>query len=156
MGMTKMGQAAIFETRGNDDGHVILRGGRAMPNYDASSVDAACAVLRRASLREQLMIDCSHANSAKAHERQIEVASDVAARIARGERRLLGLMIESHLEAGRQELHPGIPLKRGVSITDACIGWAQTERLLGELAGAVQARRRGPLAMQDSASARRA
>jgi 3-deoxy-7-phosphoheptulonate synthase len=88
------------------------------------------------------MIDCSHANSAKAHERQIVVANDVAARIARGERRVLGVMLESHLEAGRQELHPGIPLRRGVSITDACIGWAQTEDVLGELAGAVQARRR--------------
>ena len=142
MGMTKMGQAAIFETRGNDDGHIILRGGRAMPNYDAASVDAACAVLRKAGLREQVMIDSSHANSAKSHERQLVVANDVAARLARGERRVLGLMIESHLEAGRQELHPGIPLKRGVSITDACIGWAQTEQLLGELAGAVQARRR--------------
>ena len=142
MGMTKMGQAAIFETRGNDDGHVILRGGRNTPNYDAPGVDAACAVLRKAGLREQVMIDCSHANSAKAHERQIVVAHDVAARIARGERRVLGLMLESHLEAGRQELQPGIPLKRGVSITDACIGWAQTEDVLGELAGAVQARRR--------------
>jgi 3-deoxy-7-phosphoheptulonate synthase len=142
MGMTKMGQAAIFETRGNDDGHVILRGGRATPNYDAASVDAACAVLRKASLREQVMIDCSHANSAKAHERQIVVAGDVAGRIARGERRVLGLMIESHLEAGRQELQPGVPLKRGVSITDACIGWAQTEGVLTELAAAVRARRR--------------
>jgi 3-deoxy-7-phosphoheptulonate synthase len=142
MGMTKMGQAAIFETRGNDDAHVILRGGRATPNYDAASVAAACAVLRKAGLREQVMIDCSHANSAKAHERQIVVANDVAARIARGERRVLGVMIESHLEAGRQDLHPGIPLRRGVSITDACIGWAQTEDVLGELAAAVQARRR--------------
>jgi 3-deoxy-7-phosphoheptulonate synthase len=141
MGMTKMGQAAIFETRGNDDGHVILRGGRSTPNYDAASVDAACAVLRKAGLREQVMIDCSHANSAKAHERQIEVARDAAARVARGERRILGLMLESHLEPGRQELHPGIPLKRGVSITDACIGWAQTEGLLHELADAVRARR---------------
>jgi 3-deoxy-7-phosphoheptulonate synthase len=141
MGMTKMGQAAIFETRGNDDGHVILRGGRSTPNYDAASVDAACAVLRKAGLREQVMIDCSHANSAKAHERQIEVARDAAARVARGERRILGLMLESHLEPGRQELHPGIPLKRGVSITDACIGWTQTEGLLHELADAVRARR---------------
>ena len=82
MGMTKMGQAAIFETRGNDDGHVILRGGKKAPNYDAASVDAACAVLRKAGLREQVMIDCSHANSAKDHRRQIEVANDVAARIA--------------------------------------------------------------------------
>ena len=143
MGMTKMGQAAIFETRGNDDTHVILRGGRGAPNYDAAAVDAACAVLRRAGLREQVMIDCSHANSAKQHRRQIAVADDVAARIAAGERRIVGLMIESHLEEGRQDLHPGIPLRPGVSITDACIGWTQTEGVLRTLAAAVRARRDG-------------
>jgi 3-deoxy-7-phosphoheptulonate synthase len=136
-----MGQAAIFETRGNDDGHVILRGGRGGANHDAASVEAACAVLRKAGLREQVMIDCSHANSGKQYARQIEVARDVAARVAKGERHILGVMIESHLEEGRQELHPGLPLKRGVSITDACLGWAQTASVLSELARAVQARR---------------
>jgi 3-deoxy-7-phosphoheptulonate synthase len=141
MGMTKMGQAAIFETRGNEDGHVILRGGRGGANHDAASVEAACAVLRKAGLREQVMIDCSHANSGKQYARQIEVARDVAARVAKGERHILGVMIESHLEEGRQELHPGLPLKRGVSITDACLGWAQTASVLSELARAVQARR---------------
>ena len=105
-------------------------------------LEDACAILRKAGVTERVMIDCSHANSAKAHERQVVVAGDVAARIARGERRVLGVMIESHLESGRQDLRPGIPLKRGVSITDACIGWAQTEDVLGELAAAVRARRR--------------
>ncbi len=141
MGMTKMGVAAIFETRGNPDGHVILRGGR-VPNYDAAAVDAACAVLAKAGLREQVMVDCSHANSAKQHRRQIEVAADLAARIAAGERRIIGVMVESHLNEGRQDLKPGLAPAHGVSITDACIGWADTEPLLRNLAAAVQARRR--------------
>jgi 3-deoxy-7-phosphoheptulonate synthase len=143
MGMTKMGQAAIFETRGNDDCHVILRGGKT-PNYDAASVAAACDVLRTAGLREQVMIDFSHANSSKKYERQIDVGRDVAAQIAGGERRITGVMIESHLNEGRQDLLPGqakSELKHGVSITDACLGWAQTEPLLHELAHAVRKRR---------------
>jgi 3-deoxy-7-phosphoheptulonate synthase len=141
MGMTKMGVAAIFETRGNADGHVILRGGKA-PNYDAAAVEAACAVLRRAGLAEQVMIDCSHANSAKQHRRQLEVGEDVARQIEGGERRIVGAMIESHLHEGRQDLVPGQRPAAGVSITDACIGWADTEPLLRRLAQAV-ARRRG-------------
>ena len=141
MGMTKMGQAAIFETRGNDDAHVILRGGKT-PNFDAAGVDAACAVLARAGLREQVMVDCSHANAGKNHLRQIEVAHDVAARIGAGERRIIGLMLESHLEEGRQDLRPDVALKHGVSITDACLGWAQTEPVLQALAAAVRSRRR--------------
>ena len=140
MGMTKMGQAAIFETRGNDDTHVILRGGKA-PNFDAASVAAACALLARAGLPERLMIDCSHANAGKQHRRQIEVAADVAARIAAGERRIVGLMIEGHLEEGRQDLRPGEPLRRGVSITDPCLGWSQAEPILQSLAHAVRRRR---------------
>ena len=140
MGMTKMGVAAIFETRGNPDGHVILRGGRT-PNYDAASVDAACAALRKAGLREQVMVDCSHANSAKQHRRQIEVAADVATQLAAGERRICGVMVESHLHEGRQDLQPGSPLKPGVSITDACIGWDDTVPLLRRLAEAVRQRR---------------
>jgi len=140
MGMTKMGQAAIFETRGNADCHVILRGGK-QPNYGAADVDAACAALRASGLREQVMIDFSHANSSKQHRRQIDVGQDVAARIAAGERRITGVMIESHLEEGRQDVQPGQPLKPGVSITDACIGWADTEPLLRTLAAAVAARR---------------
>lgn len=141
MGMTKMGTAAIFETRGNDDTHVILRGGKTGPNYDAASVRQACEALRAAGQREQVMIDCSHANSNKSHERQVDVARDIAAQLTAGERRIMGVMIESHLEAGRQDLKPGVPLRHGVSITDACLSWAQTEPLLAALAEAVRARR---------------
>ena len=141
MGMTKMGMAAIFETRGNDDCHIILRGGQA-PNYDAANVATSCDTLRAAGLREQVMIDVSHGNSSKQYQRQIEVAHDVAAQIAGGERRIVGVMIESHLEEGRQNLTPGVPLKHGVSITDACISFAQTVPVLQALAGAVRERRR--------------
>lgn len=141
MGMTKMGMAAIFETRGNDDAHVILRGGKNGPNYDAEHVEASCAVLRKAGLREQVMVDCSHANSNKSHERQIEVAQDLARQLGQGEHRIVGVMVESHLEAGRQDLKPGVPLKYGVSITDACLSWTQTEPVLDVLAEAVRHRR---------------
>jgi 3-deoxy-7-phosphoheptulonate synthase len=141
MGMTKMGMAAIFETRGNDDTHVILRGGKKGPNYDSASVEASCAVLRAAGLREQVMVDCSHANSNKSHLRQIEVAGDLAQQLSHGERRIIGVMIESHLEEGRQDLKPGVPLRPGVSITDACLSWAQTEPVLETLAKAARARR---------------
>ncbi len=140
MGMTKMGVAAIFETRGNGDGHVILRGGKT-PNYDAAHVAAACAVLKKAGLREQVMVDCSHANSAKQHRRQIAVAVDVAAQLAGGEHRIIGLMVESHLQEGRQDLMDGVPLQPGLSITDACIGWTDTVPLLQGLADAVRQRR---------------
>ncbi|HPG77215.1 MAG TPA: 3-deoxy-7-phosphoheptulonate synthase [Piscinibacter sp.] len=142
MGMTKMGVAAIFETRGNDDCHVILRGGKS-PNYDAAHVAAACDTLRSAGLREQVMIDVSHGNSSKQYRRQIEVAHDVANQIAAGERRITGVMIESHLDEGRQDLQPGAALKPGVSITDACISFAQTVPVLQGLAQAVRARRAG-------------
>ena len=141
MGMTKMGQAAIFETRGNDDCHVILRGGKT-PNYSAADVAATCDALRALGLREQVMIDVSHGNSSKQHRRQVDVAQDVAGQIAAGERRIAGVMIESHLEEGRQDLVPGVPLKHGISITDACIGFAQTVPVLQGLAAAVRARRR--------------
>ena len=144
MGMTKMGMAAIFETRGNADCHVILRGGK-VPNFETAQVAAACATLRAAGLREQVMIDVSHGNAvvggSKQHARQIDVALDVAAQIAAGERRIIGVMIESHLEEGRQDLVPGLALKRGVSITDACIGFAQTVPVLHALAAAVRTRR---------------
>jgi 3-deoxy-7-phosphoheptulonate synthase len=141
MGMTKMGVAAIFETRGNPDGHVILRGGKT-PNYDAAGVEAACAALRQAGQREQVMVDCSHANSSKQHRRQIDVAADIARQIEAGERRIVGVMVESHLHEGRQNLVPGQPLAAGVSITDACIGWDDTEPLLRRLAAAVHERAR--------------
>ncbi|MBH9554288.1 3-deoxy-7-phosphoheptulonate synthase [Inhella gelatinilytica] len=145
MGMTKMGAAAIFETRGNDDCHLILRGGKT-PNYDATHIEAACKTLRASGVHEAVMVDCSHGNSSKQYERQIEVARDVAQQIAQGERRIAGVMIESHLEGGRQDHQEGQPkseLRPGVSITDACLGWAQTEPVLHELAAAVRARRAG-------------
>lgn len=140
LGLTKMGQAAVFETRGNDDCHVILRGGK-LPNYAKADVDAACALLKSRGLRERVMIDCSHANSSKQHRQQIEVARDVADQIAAGDHRILGVMIESHLEEGRQDIVPGQPLKPGVSVTDACISFAQTVPVLDGLAAAVRARR---------------
>lgn len=141
MGMTKMGMAAIFETRGNVDTHVILRGGKQGPNFDAASVDACCAALKRAGQREQVMVDCSHANSNKSHERQIDVARDLGAQIAGGDARITGVMIESNINPGRQDLKPGAPLAHGVSITDACLGWTQTIPVLEDLAAAVRARR---------------
>lgn len=143
LGLAKMGQAAIFETRGNDDCHVILRGGK-LPNYSAADVARACSLLKQSGLQERLVVDVSHANSAKNHLRQIDVAADVAAQIAVGERRIMGVMIESHLEEGRQDATPGQPLRRGVSVTDACISVAQTAPLLQELARAVRSRRKAP------------
>ncbi len=140
IGMTKMGLAAIFETRGNQDCHLILRGGK-QPNYAATDVEAACAVLRASGLREQVMIDFSHANSSKQHRRQIEVGADVARQIAGGEPRITGVMIESHLHEGRQDIVPGQPLQPGVSVTDACISFEQTVPVLEQLAAAVRARR---------------
>jgi 3-deoxy-7-phosphoheptulonate synthase len=142
MGMTKMGQAAIFETRGNPDCHVILRGGM-RPNYDAESVAAACDRLRAAGLRGHVMIDMSHGNSEKQHRRQIDIAHDIASRLAVGERGIAGVMIESHLHEGQQDLRAGEPLRAGVSITDACIGWEDTEAVLQRLTCAVRRRRRG-------------
>jgi 3-deoxy-7-phosphoheptulonate synthase len=135
-----MGMAAIFETRGNDDCHVILRGGKTS-NYQAAQVAANCDMLRAAGLREQLMIDVSHGNSGKDHRRQISIARDVAGQIAIGDRRIIGVMIESHLEEGRQDLIPGVAPRHGMSITDACIGFAQTVPVLQALAAAVRVRR---------------
>ena len=140
MGMTKTGQAAIFETTGNEDCHVILRGGRA-PNYDAASVEAASKELAAAGLAPHLMVDFSHANSSKHYERQMDVGADIAAQLAAGEDRLMGVMVESNLNPGRQDLVAGQPLERGVSITDACIGWDDTVRLLDVLAEGVRSRR---------------
>lgn len=143
MGMTKMGVAAVFETEGNGDCHIILRGGTRGPNYSAADVEAACALLRKGGVTERVMVDCSHANSSKDYRRQAEVARDVARQVADGERRILGVMVESHLREGRQDLKPGVALAPGVSITDGCIGWEQTEEVLRELAAAV--RKRGAL-----------
>jgi 3-deoxy-7-phosphoheptulonate synthase len=137
----KSGQVAIVETRGNDDCHIILRGGKS-PNYDAASVQAAREELARARLAERLMIDCSHANAAKQYRRQVEVAAEVAAQIASGERAIVGAMVESNLVEGRQDLAPGRPLVFGQSITDACLGWDDSAAILGTLAEAVKRRRR--------------
>ena len=140
----KSGQVAIVETRGNEDCHIILRGGKE-PNYDAKSVEAACAELKKAGLPERLMIDCSHANAAKDYRRQAEVARDIGAQLAKGERRIIGVMVESHLVEGRQELaeasKAGKPLRFGQSITDGCLGWEDSTALLAHLAEAVRERR---------------
>jgi 3-deoxy-7-phosphoheptulonate synthase len=140
MGITKMGVAAVFETRGNADTHVILRGGKT-PNYNAEHVRDVCQTLAQNGLPTQLMVDCSHANSNKQHAQQIAVAADVAAQIAGGSRSIMGVMIESHLNEGRQNIVPGQALRPGVSVTDACIGWDQTLPVLEDLANAVAARR---------------
>ena len=140
LSVTKAGHSAIVSTNGNEDCHIILRGGKTT-NYDASSVDAAAREIAGAGLAARLMIDCSHANSQKRHENQVRVADDVGSQVAGGEARIIGLMIESHLNAGRQELQPGVPLEYGKSITDACIGWDETVEVLRRLAHAVQRRR---------------
>ncbi|TQV80594.1 3-deoxy-7-phosphoheptulonate synthase [Denitrobaculum tricleocarpae] len=140
MAVTKTGRCAIAATTGNEDCHMILRGGAA-PNYDAGSVDAACRAAEAAGQRGVVMIDTSHANSAKKPENQPLVAADIADQIAGGERRILGLLIESHLVAGRQDL-TNKPLKYGQSVTDGCIDWATTIDVLYGLAEAVSGRRR--------------
>src|SRR5438445_9071272 len=140
LSVTKAGHSAIVSTSGNEDCHVILRGGRA-PNHDAASVAAACAELAASGLEQRLMIDCSHSNSQKMYQRQIDVAREIARQVAAGEERIFGIMVESHLKAGRQDLVPGQPLGFGQSITDACIGWEDSAPLLRNLAEAVRKRR---------------
>jgi 3-deoxy-7-phosphoheptulonate synthase len=141
LGHTKHGQSAIFVTRGNNETHIILRGGRKMVNYTAESVDQTADALQNAGLQPRIMIDCSHANSSKDHNRQPIVCRDVAAQIAAGNPDIIGVMLESNLVAGAQKLIPGQPLTYGQSITDACIDWNQTYPLLKELAAATRTRR---------------
>ena len=141
--VTKSGHVAVFKTAGNEDCHVILRGGKA-PNYDHASVDAACRELAAAGLAQRLMVDFSHANSNKDYRRQMDVCADVARQLSEGERRIVGVMVESHINAGRQDLAPGKTLEYGVSITDACLGWPETVKLLDTLAEAVRKRRVAP------------
>jgi 3-deoxy-7-phosphoheptulonate synthase len=140
----KNGQVAIVRTNGNKDCHVILRGGKA-PNYDAASVAAACRDLEAAKLPPMLMVDCSHANSSKQHQKQVDVAKDIAAQIAAGSRSIFGLMVESHLLAGAQKFTPGKDstdsLEYGKSITDACLGWEDSAQVLDLLSRAVKQRR---------------
>ena len=141
LSVTKGGQSAIFETAGNPYCHLILRGGP-QPNYDMFSVDDACAMLAKAKLAESVMIDASHANSRKQPQRQVSVAEDIATQVARGDRRIIGLMLESFIEAGRQDVIDKNNLVYGQSITDPCMDWAQTVSTVHTLAGAVQQRRK--------------
>jgi 3-deoxy-7-phosphoheptulonate synthase len=140
MAVTKGGRSAIAATTGNDDCHVILRGGR-VPNYDSASIAAAAAELTRSGVAPRLMIDMSHANSGKRPENQPKVAADVAGQISEGEQRIMGVMIESNLVAGRQDVLPGVALTYGQSITDGCIDWSTTAETLHLLAEAVATRR---------------
>jgi 3-deoxy-7-phosphoheptulonate synthase len=140
LSLTKAGHSAIFTTAGNEDCHIILRGGK-KPNYDAAAVAAAAEQLQDAGLRPLVMIDFSHGNSAKQYQRQLEVGRDVADQIAGGDRYIMGAMIESHLHEGRQDQRPGVELEYGKSITDACIGWDDTVPLLEQLAESVRQRR---------------
>jgi 3-deoxy-7-phosphoheptulonate synthase len=145
LGVDKHGQVAIVTTTGNRDCHIILRGGN-QPNFDRASVGAACEALRRAHLTPRLMVDCSHANSAKRHERQLDVTRDISAQLADGSTEIFGVMLESNLVAGNQTFSPGVhdpaTLKYGQSITDACIGWPESLAALDLLSAAVSARRR--------------
>jgi len=140
LGVTKGGHSAIVSTDGNEDCHLILRGGK-NPNYDMESVNNACVEMAAARLKQQLMIDASHANSGKNPDNQVLVCQDIAAQIRNGDSRIIGAMVESHLVSGRQDLHVGTPLTYGQSITDACLGWEETVKVLEILAAAVRARR---------------
>lgn len=140
LSVTKGGVSAIVSTGGNEDCHVVLRGGKT-PNYDAANVNAAAENLKKEGLMPKLMVDCSHGNSSKKHENQPIVAEDLAKQIEGGSEAIAGIMIESNLVDGRQDLVPGRALEYGKSVTDACIGWDDTERTLERLAQAVQARR---------------
>jgi 3-deoxy-7-phosphoheptulonate synthase len=140
LSVTKGGHSAIVSTRGNEDCHVILRGGKT-PNYNAASVQIAAEEIGKAGLAQRVMVDCSHANSSKKHENQIPVAADVASQIAQGDARLMGVMIESHLVAGRQDLIPGQSPLYGQSLTDACISWEDSLAVLDTLAQGVRQRR---------------
>jgi 3-deoxy-7-phosphoheptulonate synthase len=140
LSVTKGGHSAIVSTNGNEDCHIILRGGKA-PNYDAASVDEACKAIAAQGLAARLMIDASHANSSKKPENPIPVCADIAGQIAGGDARIVGVMVESHLVAGRQDLVPGKELTYGQSITDGCIDWDSSVQVLEGLAEAVRQRR---------------
>jgi len=140
LSVTKSGHTAIVSTMGNEDCHVILRGGKS-PNFDAASVDAACEEIAKAGLAARLMVDFSHGNSRKQYKLQMEVCDSVAEQMAAGDERIVGVMVESHLVEGRQDLSPDKPLTYGQSVTDACIGWDDSVAVLEKLAAAVRARR---------------
>ncbi len=139
--ITLQGHSAIFTTTGNEYTHVILRGGSDRPNYDRVSVDDATSRLEAAGLNPRLMVDCSHANSQKQFHKQVEVCRDIIHQIKTGQDNIFGVMIESHLQEGRQDFKAGAELTYGQSITDACIGWEDSENLLRELAAGVRAKR---------------
>lgn len=140
LSVTKFGHSAIVSTKGNPDCHIILRGGRE-PNYSAAHVAQIQAELIKAGLPDNVMIDFSHANSSKQFARQMLVAEDVGAQLAAGNQGIFGVMVESHLKEGRQDHQPGVPLEYGKSVTDACLGWDDSARLLEILNQAVLARR---------------
>ena len=142
LSVTKEGHSAIVSTTGNEDCHVILRGGNGAPNFDKLSVEEASKQLAASGLAAKIMIDCSHANSQKQYKLQKDVATDVAGQMATGDDRIIGVMVESHLNEGRQDHTPGCTLEYGKSITDACLGWDDTLDVLNTLAGGVLARRR--------------
>lgn len=141
LSMTKNGHSAIFETHGNEDCHVILRGGNDGPNYEAKFVNEAVEQLQSAGVEDKLMIDCSHANSQKKHQNQIIVADAIAQQLTSGNANIMGVMIESHIEEGRQDIEPGKQLTYGQSITDACIHWDDSLEVLETLANGVKTRR---------------
>ena len=141
LSLTAEGQSAIFETTGNDDCHIILRGGSAGTNYDAKSVDAACAALGKAGREPRVMVDFSHANSSKQHKRQIVVGQDIGHQISGGDYRIMGVMVESHLKEGRQDIGPREQMSYGQSVTDPCIHWDDSAELLRHLAHCVEQRR---------------
>jgi 3-deoxy-7-phosphoheptulonate synthase len=141
LSVTKSGKSAIFSTSGNADCHVILRGGKT-PNYDAASVGAVCEQLQAAGLAPRVMIDASHGNSSKKPENQPAVVADIAAQVAGGSTQISGVMVESHLKAGRQDIVPGQALEYGKSVTDACIDWDTSVKVLDTLAHGVEARRK--------------
>ncbi len=140
LGVAKTGHAAIVSTSGNPNCHLILRGGKT-PNFDAASVEAACQDLVASGLMPSVMIDCSHANSRKQHRLQMEVAKNVVDQLNKGDDRIIGVMVESHLHEGRQDHLPGCALEYGKSITDACLGWNDTVKLFHLLSSGVRARR---------------
>lgn len=139
LSVTKEGSSAIFQTTGNEDCHIILRGGM-MPNYDAASVDDASEALEKSGLPARVMIDTSHANSRKIPSRQLDVARSIACQLEGGDDRIFGVMVESNIVEGRQDVKAGQGLKYGQSITDACLGWDSTEKLISTLAKAAAAR----------------
>jgi 3-deoxy-7-phosphoheptulonate synthase len=138
--VTKGGNSAVVSTEGNNDCHIILRGGKS-PNYNPESIASACSALREASLPERLMIDASHANCDRKSQNQIKVCSDIASQIGDGNTKIIGVMIESNLVAGRQDLNNGKALKYGQSITDSCVGWEETTEIIENLAAANRTRR---------------